>query len=749
MNIIQEKQLNSAFMRRLIKDRRIQILGALLSVLLVWFIISAFLTGGDQKGDMQSFFEVKRGPLMISVTESGTINNREKVVIKSKVEGKTNILSIVPEGTHVKKGDLMIKLDASGLEDQKMQQQITVLNVEATFIHARENLVVAKSQADSDIAKAKLDYNFARVDLNKYLRGEYPQELQQAEAEITVAREEFERVRDKLEWSQRLSREGYITRNELQADELAAKRKELDVQLAESKLELLQKYTHMRKLKELRSNLEQAKKALERVERKGVADMVQAEAELKAKESEYNRQQIKLKKLNQQITECKITAPIDGMVVYATTGKSKKYSKGPIEEGLEVQEGQELIYLPTASSMMAEVNIRESSLNKVKQGMPSRIIVDALPGKVFSGRVGKIGLLPDSTMAWLNPDIKVYPSDIYIDGDTGNLRAGMTCRVEIVVEEYSDTLYIPVQSVVRVKDKHIVYIAGSSDPKRREVEIGMDNDRMIRIVKGLSVGEKVLLAPPLAPSEVPLQEKLANKPKSKDKSSEKTSEKDKASKSKPSVSQPEKSEEKSIVEKTNSNVSETLKTDDLKLPSLGPASLSEPQKSRLYSQVGQTYYLVQKGDSLSKISGREDVYADPIKWPSLFWHNIDKLGQMEELESFENSELPEGLKLKVLTPGEVSKNLKRLGQKRWVVNVTSEKKSKRVVLPAIILIKRSYHAYLVRAHIKGEEWMRLRVGFFKKRSKAVSEKKILKIMDNISPWVVKISTVELKEFGGY
>ena len=507
MNISPEKPNRSPFLRRLIKDRPIQIVGGVMSVLIVWFIISAILIRGDHQGSSQSFFEVKRGPLMISVTESGTINNREKVVIKSKVEGKTSILYLVPEGAHVKKGDLLIQLDASGLEDQKMQQQITVLNTEAAYIRARENLAVAKSQAGSDIVKAKLDYTFAEVDLKKYLEGEYPQELQQAEAEITLAREELQRAEDKLEWSQRLHREGYITRTELQADELAAKRKELDVQLAESKLELLRKFTHMRKLKELRSNLEQTTEALDRVKRKAVADTVQAEAELKAKESEFKRQQMKLQKLNDQIAECKIMAPVEAMVVYATTGKSKRYSKNPIEEGLEVQEGQELIHMPTTLSMMAEVNIRESSLIKVRQGMPARIAVDAMPGKVFSGRVGKIGLLPDSTMAWLNPDVKVYGSEIYLDGDASALRPGMTCRVEIIVEEYSDTIYIPVQSVVRVKDRHVAYVAGYNGPERREVEIGMDNDRMIRIVKGLSEGEKVLLAPPLAPSEAPLQEK--------------------------------------------------------------------------------------------------------------------------------------------------------------------------------------------------------------------------------------------------
>ncbi|MFC1533789.1 HlyD family efflux transporter periplasmic adaptor subunit, partial [Thermodesulfobacteriota bacterium] len=81
-------------------------------------------------------FTVKRGPLRISVTETGTIQARQKVVVKSEVEGKTSIISLVDEGTRVKKGDLLIELDSSNLLDKKVDQEIRVQNMEATFIGA-------------------------------------------------------------------------------------------------------------------------------------------------------------------------------------------------------------------------------------------------------------------------------------------------------------------------------------------------------------------------------------------------------------------------------------------------------------------------------------------------------------------------------------------------------------------------------------------------------------------------------------
>ena len=447
--------------------------------------------------------EAMRGPLVISLAESGTIQNRGRAVVKSEVEGSATILFLVKEGTYVRKGDLLLELDASRLKDDLAQQQITVMNSEAAFIRARENLAVTKSQADSDIAKAELTFKFAQQDLVKYAEGEHPRELQQAEANINIAKEELQRTTDKLEWSKRLAQEGYITRTELQADELSAKRSQIDLELAVSALELIKKYTHQRNQDQRQSDVDQAREALDRSKRKAAADLIQAEADLKAKDSEFGRQKTKMEKITDQIAKCRILSPVDGMVVYATTGQGgRNRNTEPMDEGQQVRERQDLIYLPTDAFMTADIKIHESSLRKVRRGLPVKVTVEALPGQVFWGRVGKIGLLPDAQSAFMNPDLKVYTTQIEIDpeGENATLRTGMSCRAEVLVEQYADALYVPVQSVVRVGEQSVVYVPTEQGPKARPVVVGLDNNRMIHVLDGLKDGEKVLLAPPLAPS---------------------------------------------------------------------------------------------------------------------------------------------------------------------------------------------------------------------------------------------------------
>ena len=473
--------------------------GVVVVALLVWLLV---LPSG-KAGAAMATAPVTRGPLVISVSESGTIQNLERKVVKNEVEGSATILFLVPEGSHVTKGDLLVELDSSRLVDDRTSQQIVVMNAEAAFIRARENLEVVKSQTASDVDKADLAARFAEQDLDKYEKGDYPRELQKAEADINIAEEELKRANDKLEWSKKFAAEKYITDTELQADILAAHRSQIELDLARSALDLLKQYTHQRNLDQLSSDVEQAKEALGRTKRKAAADVVQADADLKAKQSEYERQQSKLTKLDEQIVKCRILAPVDGMVVYASTGDSNRFrTSQPLDEGQQVRERQELIYLPTDQKMKAEVKIHESSLRKVKVGMPVRITVDALPGQTFWGKVSLIALLPDAQSAFLNPDLKVYNTQIDIQGDAATMRAGMSCNAEIIVEQFPEALSVPVQSVVRVGGNSVVYVPGPDGPVMREVEVGLDNNRMIRVLSGLTEGQQVLLAPPLAASAV-------------------------------------------------------------------------------------------------------------------------------------------------------------------------------------------------------------------------------------------------------
>jgi len=485
-------------------------------IALVAVMILAARSRSRQSSDTLSdglLFTVAEGPLTISVTEAGTIKPREQQIIKSEIEGRTTILYLIPEGTRVKEGDLLVELDASNLADTKIDQEIRVQNGEASFIQSRENVEVVRNQATSDVDKAELTLRFAGEDLTQYEDGEYPNQLKEHEARITLAKEEFQRAEETLKWSQVLFKEKYLSESELQADELAVKKAGLDVELAENTLRLLEDFTYRRTVAEMESNVKQAEMALERTQRKASASIVQAEADLRAKESEFNQQTAKLEKLEQQISKARIVAPRDGLVVYATSAQANwRGNTEPLDEGQDVRERQELIHLPTASTFMAEIKVHESNLDKIRPGMPVRLKVGALPGRNFTGTVATIAPLPDPMSMFMNPDLKLFKTEIHVEGGGDVLRTGMSCEAEIAVETHASALYIPVQAVLRVDGQPTAFVRTSSGTEQRAVTIGLDNNRMVHILDGLRPGERVLLAPPLdratAVSEVALADEV-------------------------------------------------------------------------------------------------------------------------------------------------------------------------------------------------------------------------------------------------
>src|SRR5688500_13098178 len=87
----------------------------------------------------QAIAPARKGPLLISVTESGTIRPREQIVLKNELDDPTTIVSIVDEGTMVKKGDLICELDVTLKKKALVERRIRVQGAEAAVVFADEN----------------------------------------------------------------------------------------------------------------------------------------------------------------------------------------------------------------------------------------------------------------------------------------------------------------------------------------------------------------------------------------------------------------------------------------------------------------------------------------------------------------------------------------------------------------------------------------------------------------------------------
>jgi hypothetical protein len=167
-------------------------------------------------------------------------------------------------------------------------------------------------------------------------------------------------------------------------------------------------------------------------------------------------------------------------------------------------------------------------------------------------------------------------------------------------------------------------------------------------------------------------------------------------------------------------------------------------------KVERGTYVVKAGDTLSSIAAQKEVLKDPLKWPILLRLNKDTLGEWAAGEDLPDRELPKGTRLKVMTAREAKASLKGGTASLWVVNVLSATTRAEIVPPAVTLVKQGYPVYIVRANVNGKDYMRLRVGFFKKRMEADEVgKKIKEQLNFQDSWSTKADPEEYEEVAGF
>lgn len=439
---------------------------------------------------------VKRGPLSITVTESGNLASASSRTLTNELEGRTTILYLIEEGTHVEAGELLCELDTSNLVDDRVQQEIRVQNAEATYVKAKQNFEIQKSSNESAIALAERELEFAKEDRTKYEEGDWPQQEKQAEEAILLAKEELTRAKRDLEWSVKLADKGFLEQSQLEADRLSQTRADIQVKQALRDLELLREYEYPRRLKELEADVVEKGRELKRARLEADARIVDFEADMRTSLATLELEQAEFAQLLEQLGKAKIVAPVAGMVVYHKE-RSRWGNSEPIREGTEVRERQELIQIPSSDRMVAEVSLHESVLEKVEAGLPCRLRIDAIPGQSFGGVVKFKSVLPDQNSFWANPDLRVYRTDIEVTDRHPAMRPGMSCSVEILVEELEDALYVPVQSVFLDAGDPVVFVAGSGgEYERREVQVGSNDGKVVVVEDGVAEGEVVALSLP-------------------------------------------------------------------------------------------------------------------------------------------------------------------------------------------------------------------------------------------------------------
>ena len=483
------------------KLQRRPIIPIVIGVALIAGIIALIATP-KRNNQAFTFYEVKRGDFLISVVEGGTLEAVNEDIIRCEVEGTARIIYIVPEGTYVKKGELLVQLDASATEDNVNQQQITVEKNQFAFIQAEQQLEIQKSTVDSEVEAADLKVKIAKSDMDKYVKAEALQLIRNAQIEITNTLETLQIAEERYEWTKKLKEQGFETQANLDKDRLAVSQGKLKLEQANQALWILENFDLPKKKYELQAAHKAAEDALGRAKLQGEKLLAQYKADVQTQKSTLDLSKAKLARDMKQLQAAKIYAPQDGLVVYASGGGGDRRfsSESMIEEGAVVRNRQELIKLPDISQMKLLIKVHESHINNVRPGQPAFVVLDSMPDQRFRGVVNRVAPLPDGSSRWGNPNLKLYVTELLVTDKLPDVKPGVSARAEVIITNMPSALTVPIQAVTTRKGRQVVFLA-SAPNKPVPVSVGMYNNKFIEITSGLKESDRVMLSPPFDPDE--------------------------------------------------------------------------------------------------------------------------------------------------------------------------------------------------------------------------------------------------------
>jgi HlyD family secretion protein len=405
----------------------------------------------------------KLGVFVHNVVERGDVESSANVDVVCEVQSQNaegvRILQVVPEGTLVKEGDFLVKLDDAKLRTDRATQRIAVSTAQAALSQAKNEL------AANQIAKDEYEF------------GTFRQEEKKLESEMLVAEENIRRAKNALKFSERMLSRGYIDQLKLDGDRFAVEKNVKELEVAQVKLEVLRNYTKAKTM------------------RKHESDISTSEAKVSAETAKLEIETDKLAQIESQLAKCEIRAPIAGQVVYPEMERWRGNAESAIRAGTRVREQQVIIRLPDPQRMQVKAKISEARIDRVKPGMKVEIRLDALPGVELRGRVTKVNPYPSNDNFFL-ANIKEYSAFVEILDASAALRSGMSAHVTIEAETIDRALQVPVQAVVERGGKYYCVLReANSALAAREVLIGSSNDKFLVVREGLAEGQEVVLNP--------------------------------------------------------------------------------------------------------------------------------------------------------------------------------------------------------------------------------------------------------------
>lgn len=373
------------------------------------FLLILLAIGGGVAGVLRSGWFNHANDNRLDV--SGNLELTE-VDISFKVPGKLVELN-VDEGSWVKKGMVIARIDRDQVERQRSRDQAGLFSAESQFSQSETSIQWQRQTLESDIALKQAEQAAAQAQLDQLLAGSRPQEIQQARAAVDDAKAQYDQAKADWARAQDLFKNDDISRQQYDQYRARLDSTAANLMQTQEKLALVVEGPRKEDIEAARAQVARAKAAVQ-VSEANRLELKRREEDLVAHRAEVARAQAQMAMTQTQINDTVVTAPIDGVVLVKSA-----------EVGEVLAAGTTVVTIGDVDHPWLRAYVNETDLGRVKLGQPAKLTTDSYPGKTYPGRI-----------SFISSDAEFTPKQI----QTREERVKLVYRIKIEVDNASHDL---------------------------------------------------------------------------------------------------------------------------------------------------------------------------------------------------------------------------------------------------------------------------------------------------------------------
>ncbi|MDR5682422.1 MAG: efflux RND transporter periplasmic adaptor subunit [Armatimonadota bacterium] len=397
---------------------------------------------------------------------SGEVRAHSTVDVFPRISGVVAEVR-VREGDLVAAGQVVARLDPREFRFQAEQARAAVNTQRVQVEQARAAVRTQRLQVEQ--ARAGLATQRAR--LAQLLAGPAPEQIRQAEEQVRQAKAAVEFSAAQLRRTEELFEQGFVARQAVDSARMDYEVQQARLRAAEAQLNLLRQGPRAEEVEVARGQLRQAEVAFQQAQ----SQAAQAEVALRQAESVLAQSEVSLRQAETLLAESAVRAPAEGVV-----------ARRAVDPGDTVTPSTLLMQVVDIDPVEIAAPVSERDLGRVAVGMPAAVRVDALPDRMFAGRLARVGPV-------LATETRTAEIRVEVANPDASLRPGMAARVELVLEQRLGVIAVPIEAVVEREGRRVVFVVTDGLAQARQVETGLTDGMRIEIVRGLRPGENVVV----------------------------------------------------------------------------------------------------------------------------------------------------------------------------------------------------------------------------------------------------------------